>query len=492
MNAPARPTDPMTPKLTHRETLWIVAGALWPVFIGSMDQTVVSAALPTIGQSLGSTSYLSWVVAANLLTMTAMTPLYGKISDSIGRRIALLIAVSVFMAASLVSALAVNLPMLIVGRALQGLGTAGMTSMGMTILGDIAPPKQRARYYTYFSIVYITSGALGPTWGGFASQHLHWSAIFWVNLPMGAIALAMLWQLLKKLPRNERPHKLDIAGAVLIVAASSSCMFVLNAGGVNFGWSSPQILGASLFSALCWVGFVRRILTATEPLIPLGILRNPIVRQAVLCNGIGWASITGLNIYLPMFLQGVHGYSPSGAGVALIPLMITVNASALVGAQLASRITHYKYPPVASLSICVCACLWLAWRCESIGFIEFLCVVAIIGSGFGPAAPVTTVAMQNVVELHELGISTATMSFVRNIVATATVAIYGLIVLGAATRGQGVAQGGAIAPSLFGDHLEAAAHFRIVFFCTAATFGVAWLALIFMQEKPLMTERRVK
>ena len=182
MNAPTK-TGELVPRLSHRQAMWIVAGALWPVFMGSMDQTVVSAALPSIGASLGGTSYLSWVVAANLLTMTAVTPLYGKFSDIVGRRKALLTGMSVFIAASLVSALAVNLPMLILGRALQGLGSAGMTSLAMTILGDIAPPKERARYYTYFSITYITSGALGPTWGGFASEHLHWSAIFWANIP---------------------------------------------------------------------------------------------------------------------------------------------------------------------------------------------------------------------------------------------------------------------------------------------------------------------
>lgn len=490
MNAPIKPDMEAAPELTHRQRMWIVAGALWPVFMGSMDQTVMSSALPSIGQSLGGTSYLSWVVAANLLTMTAMTPLYGKISDSIGRRVTILIGVSVFMAASLVSALAINLPTLILGRALQGLGSAGMTAMAMTILGDISAPKDRARYYTYFSIVYITSGALGPTWGGWASEHLHWSVIFWVNLPMGAVALGMLWFLLKKLPRNERPHKLDILGAVLIVAASSTSMFVFNAGGVNFPWSSPQIIGCAALSIICWTGFVRRLLTAPEPLIPLGILRNRIVLLATICNGVGWASMTGLSIYLPMFLQGVHGYSPSTAGVALIPLMMMVNIGALAGAQLAGRLTHYKYPPIFTMSIGVMACLWLAWRCETIGFTELLFVVALIGTGFGPAAPVTTVAMQNAVELHQLGISTAVMSFMRNIVATAIVAGYGLIVLRFSAQGVDASDVGETARAFFGSPPEAAAHFRTIFLCTAGTFSISLLALIFMEEKPLMSERK--
>ncbi len=476
-------------KLTHRQTMWIVAGVLLPVFMGSMDQTVVSSALPSIGNSLGGTHYLSWVVAANLLTMTAMTPLYGKISDIIGRRSTLLIGVSVFMVASLVSALAVNLPMLIVGRALQGLGSAGMTSLAMTILGDVAAPKDRARYYTYFSIVYITSGAVGPMWGGFASQHLHWSAVFWLNVPMGLCALTLLWFLLKKLPRHERPHKLDILGAVLIVAASSSCLFVLNAGGANYPWGSPEIMGASLFSAFCWIAFVRRLLTAPEPLIPIGVLKNRVVLLATISNGVGWASVTGLNIYLPMFLQAVHGYSPSGAGVAVIPLMVTVNASALVGAHLTGRLTHYKIPPLISLAVGVAACLWLAFRAETIGFTEFMIVVAIIGSGFGPSAPTSTVAMQNAVELHQMGISVATMSFTRSLVATGLVAAYGLIALGFSARGMNSQEAVETVRSFFGGPAEAAAHFRLIFLCTAGTFSISFLAFLMMEERPLMSER---
>ena len=487
MNAPEKLPSPVTAKLTHRAILWIVAGALLPVFMGSMDQTSVSAALPTIGQTLGGTSYLSWVVAANLLTMTAMTPLYGKFSDTIGRRTALLIGVGVFVAASLVSALAVNLPMLILGRALQGMGSAGMTSLAMTILGDLAAPKDRARYYTYFSMTYITAGAVGPMWGGFAAQHLHWSAIFWANIPLGLIALTLLWFLLKKLPRHERPHKLDILGATLIVAASSSLMFVFNAGGVNFAWDSPEICIAAAVSIVSWIAFVRRLLTAPEPLIPLGVLRNPIVRMAILCNGVGWASVTGLNIYLPMFLQSVHGYSPSGAGVALIPLMVTVNSGALVGAHLASRIKHYTYPPIASLLVCISACLWLAWRVETISFTEFLCVVAIIGAGFGPSGPVSTVALQNAVELHELGTATGAMAFMRNIIATAIVAGYGLLVFGAGARSGAT---GSKASAYFGSPAEAAGHFRIVFLCTAATFTVGFISMLVMEEKPLLSERK--
>ena len=475
--------------LTHRETMWIVAGVLLPVFMGSMDQTVVSSALPTIGGSLGGASHLSWVVAANLLTATAMTPLYGKISDIYGRRKSLLLAVSLFLCGTLVSALAVNLPMLIAGRAVQGLGSGGLTSIPMTVLGDLVAPKQRARYYTYFSIVYITAGAIGPIYGGFVSQHLHWSVIFWSNVPLGLMALFVTGTILRRLPRYERPHRLDFPGAALIVLASSSAMFVLNAGGHNFPWGSPQIIGLSLLSALFWIGFILRLRTAPEPLIPLGILRNPVVLRANLANALGWASVIGLNIYLPMYLQAVHGLSPSEADLHLVGLMSMVNFSALISAQIAARITHYKYPPLASLTLCICACLYLALHTDTITMVEFELVVGLIGFGFGPVAPVTTVAMQNAVDLHQMGISVGTATFLRSLIATAIVAVYGVIVLGD-MWGIDLHGSGVTVAAVFGDKAQAAAHFRTIFLVTTGTFTISFLSLLLMEEKPLQTERQ--
>jgi len=475
--------------LTHRETMWIVAGVLLPVFMGSMDQTVVSSALPTIGASFGATSHLSWVVAANLLTATAMTPLYGKISDIHGRRLSLLLAICLFLCGSMIAALAVNLPMLIAGRAIQGLGGGGLISIPMTILGDLVAPKQRARYYTYFSITYITSGMLGPIYGGFISQHLHWSLIFWSNLPMAIGSLLITSRLLRRLPRYERKHKLDFLGAALIVLASSSCMFVMNAGGRAYGWASLEIIGLTIVSCLLWIAFVWRLRTAPEPLVPLNILRNPIVLRANISNGVGWATVTTLNIYLPMFLQAVHGLSPSAAGLHLVMLMTTVNFSALVSAQITARITQYKYPPLFSLTLCIGACLYLALHTQTISMFEFEVVMVLIGIGFGPVAPVTTVAMQNAVELHQMGIAVATSTFGRSLMATGLIAVYGVIVLGD-LEGVDARSAGALAASLFGDPAEAAAHFRTIFLAMAGAFTISWLALAMMEQKPLLTERR--
>ncbi len=464
--------------LTHRETMWIVGAVLVPAFMGSLDQTVVSTSLPTIGQSFGASSHLSWVMAINLLTATATTPLYGKISDIYGRRLSLLLSIGFYVVGALVAATAVNLPMLIVGRGIQGLGTGGLISVPMTILGDIVAPKYRARYYTYFSMTYITSGFVGPAFGGFISQHFHWSVIFWINVPMGLVALAVVGHLLKKLPRYERPHKLDLLGSALIVMASTTAMFVLNAGGRTYAWNSLEILIMSTLSAVMWIAFVWRLLSVQEPLIPLSILRNSIVFFANMSNALGWATLMALNIYLPMYLQAVHGLPPVAAALYMIGLMSAVNGSALVSAQIAGRITHYKYPPLVCLVLCIAASFYLAVNSRDISLTMFEVVIVLIGMGFGPVAPVSTVAMQNAVPLHQMGISISTMAFIRSLMATGMVAAYGVIVLGN------------LGGNMFGDRAQAAANFQVIFYATAAGFILTFISLALMKEVPLQQNHK--
>src|SRR6267154_692929 len=201
-------------RLTHRETLLIVLGMLLPIFMGSLEQTILASALPTIGRDLGDAHDLPWLITAYLLASTAVIPLYGKVADIHGRAFALRIAIAVHLAGSTICALAPSMLVLIAGRALQGLGGGGLASMGMVVLGDVATPRERGRYYGYFAITYTTAGACGPALGGFLADHLHWTAIFWLNIPLALIALAITSTILRRLPRHERPHRLDVIGAM--------------------------------------------------------------------------------------------------------------------------------------------------------------------------------------------------------------------------------------------------------------------------------------
>lgn len=483
--APAPGTGAKT-ELTHREALWVVFGVLVPVLMASMDQTIVATALPTIGRELGRSpedlQYLSWVVAAYLLTMTAATPLYGKFSDTRGRRLTLIIAIVIFMAGGIASALAQNLQWLVIARAVQGIGTGGLVSQAMTVLGDVAPPKQRARYYTYFSIIYTTAGAAGPAAGGFLSQYVHWSAVFWIAVPLGLASLLLALTLLRKLPRHDRPHRLDIVGAILLVAASSTLMFVLNAGGKSYSWTSPQVLLTLCVSLLAWAAFLLRLRTAPEPLIPLGILSNPIVRASTLANAIGWGSVIALNIYLPLYLQAVLGMSPATAGLNMMMLMVTVNLSALAGAQVAARATHYKTFPMSMLGLTLAAMLWLTWRVEHVGTLEFQIILAAIGIGFGPLAPVSTVATQNAVMLNQLGSAISLMSFTRSLFASMLIAGLGAIVL----HKLGGDGGQPSASALAANREVATGAFRVLFAITTASFLVAFIAFWKIEERPLL------
>jgi MFS family permease len=474
---------PMT-ALSHKEARVIVIGMMLPVFMGSLDNTNLATALPTIGRDLGDSQSLPWLITAYLLAATAVVPLYGKIADIYGRQFTLRIALVIYMLGSLLCALAPNMLTLILARALHGLGGGGLATMGSIVLGDVVAPKERGRYYAYFAVVYTSAGALGPALGGFLSDHLHWSAIFWFNILLGFTALAVTSVLLRHLPRHERPHKLDVIGATLIVTASISFMLAINLGGVRHPWTSPPILGLFAIAAAVGLLFVRRLLTAPEPLIPLAVLKNSQVRFATGAHAFGWASIVGLNIFMPQYLQNVIGLTPTAAGLTLVIFMIALNISAGTAGYVLCRVVHYKMLPMAGLTVSVCAILLLAWNVDRLNLIWFEVLLVMIGLGFGAMPSLTQVVVQNSVERHQLGISVGTMTFTRNLLATFMVAVFGAIVAGFAIK---VAAPGELGAALAQDAALAAEAYRRVFFATAATMTVALVCTILIEEKPLQS-----
>jgi EmrB/QacA subfamily drug resistance transporter len=472
--------------LTHKETRLIVWGVLLPLFMGSLDNTILATALPTIGRDFGDVQGLPWLITIYLLAATAAMPLYGKIADIRGRRFTLYIAIAIYLAGSLVCALAPSMLVLISGRALQGLGGAGLTSVAIIVLGDAAAPKDRGPYYAWFSVVYTTAGAIGPALGGSIADHLHWSVIFWLNIPLGLAAVWITSTVLRRLPRHERPHRLDLIGAILIVVASVAFMLGLNLGGRNYAWHSAPIILLFTVALVVGTGFVWRLLTAPEPLIPISILLDPIVRWAVLANSLGWASIVGLNIFLPMYLQSVIGLSPTNSGLSLMVLMMSLNATAGLAGQVLGRVQHYKILPMCLLVIAIGAVTMLALWAESLTIVWFEILVFLVGVGFGPVPSLCAVSMQNRVAQHQLGIAVGTMSFSRNLFTTIMVALLGTIVLAATNAiepGASAQFGGAPPPGA----AEAAQAFSRAFFVVAACLVAALAALVLMEEQPLRT-----
>src|SRR5580658_476112 len=466
--------------LTHKDRRLIVVSMMLPVFLGSIDQSILATSLPTIGRALGDVHNLPWLITSFLIASTALTPLYGKFADIHGRRAALLIALGVYMAGSLLAASSTSMLMLICGRIVQGCGGGGLTAISQMILGDVAAPKDRAKYYAYFSIAFTTAGGTGPVLGGWICDHLYWWVIFLWNFPLCVVAVVLALTVLRRLPRHDRPHKLDFVGALLVMAASSTFMLALNLGGVRYPWFSSPILALVGCALVLGGGFVLRQLTTAEPLIPLAILADRTARLAMLAHSFGWGSIMALNIFLPMYLQSVLGWTATSSGLSIMILMVTLNASAGLSSQLVGRVKHYKLLPNMCLVVGIGAVLALAFSAANISPLRFEIILFLIGIGFGPTAPLTQVMLQNTVSIYHLGAAIGTMNFVRTLMATILVAVFGAIVLGA---GPVAAVGDVLSPGVLSGVSVAA--FAAVFFAAAGTLTIALIAMLAIEEKPL-------
>ncbi len=469
--------------LDHATIRSIILGILLAMFLAALDQTIVATALPTIGRELGDLEHLPWVVTAYLLTATAVTPLYGKLSDIHGRRATMLVSIALFVLGSIACALAPSMLVLVLARGLQGLGGGGLISLAQTIIADVVAPKERARYQGYIASVFATSSVGGPVLGGLIADHLHWSVIFWINLPLGAVAYWMTSSTLKLLPRHERPRRLDLVGAVLIVAATVALMLALNWGGTRFPWGSTPIVSLLAASALVAVLFALRLTTAPEPFLPLSILLNPVVSRGTAAAFFGMGTFIGLSVYVPVYLQTVTKLSASLSGVALIPLVAGVMVGATFAGRLMMHVRHYKRPPMVGLVVAIIGIALLAVLPEGLPLWAVEIVLGAVGVGIGTLLPVTTVAVQNAVGLHDMGTATGAMNFFRSLGGAIVVAAFGAIVLGGAgVHGGAIEDLGTVASQ---QGVDLAGVFRWTF--AAAVLGlIAGLGfLLAMEERPL-------
>lgn len=469
--------------LGHAEIRSILTGIMLAMFLAALDQTIVATAMPTIGRELGDVEHLPWVVTAYLLAATAVTPLYGKLADIHGRRVVLLSGIAIFIVGSVACALAPSMLGLVVARFVQGLGGGGLIAMAQTIVGDMVAPRDRGRYQVYIATVFFTSSLAGPVLGGLIAQTLHWSVIFWINLPLGIAAYLIAGRALRRLPRHERPHRIDIPGAVLMTGATLSLLLALSWGGVSYPWGSPQILGLVCLSVLLWGLFAWRLLAADEPLIPLAILANPVVRAGTVAAGFGMGTFIGLTIYLPLYFETVLGLSAAHSGLGLIPLTCGTVIGATASGRALTRLTHYKRVPVAGLGVALLGTAWLALRVGELSLTETAAMLAIISLGFGTLLPVATVSIQNAVPLHQLGTATATANFFRQIGGALIVAVFGAIVLGGVGPKPGLTAETLHAISI--DRETMVSLFRWVLVASGTGFGLALAFLLWMKELPL-------
>jgi len=481
-SASAEASHKPTPPVDQATLRTIIVGIILAMFLSALEQTIVAPALPTIGRSLGDVENLSWVMTSYLLCTTVATPLFGKLSDIYGRRTMMLTSISVFVLGSLACALAPTVWALVFARALQGLGGGGILPLAQTVIADLLSPRERPMVQSYSSVMFMTASILGPVMGGFLTDYIHWSMIFWINLPLGAIALVMTSRALRLLPRHDRPHRLDLTGAALMVVASIALLLALNWGGSRYGWTSAPVLGLFGASALVWLAFVGRLRTTREPLIPLDMVREPLVGAIVAAGFFGIGTIVGLSIFMPLYIQLVLNESASASGLVLIAFMAGTTVGSLMAGRLISRLDHYKRVPIAALPLGIVALAIFAIAPGRFSVIEVAALLAVGGLGMGTLYPATTVIIQNAVLPHQMGIATGTLNFFRQFGGAIVVAIFGAIVIGGIDAGPDHA---ASFEGLSGAEADFAGLFRWVFLAAAAFLSAAFIAILLIEERPL-------
>jgi EmrB/QacA subfamily drug resistance transporter len=473
---------PSRAPLTPSEVRTILMSLLVTMFLAALDQTIVATALPTIGRQFQDVSNLSWVITAYLLASTAVAPVFGTLADIYGRRGMIIAALGLFIAGSILCALAPNLTVLILARGLQGLGGGGIMPIVQTVVSDIVTPRERGQYQSYFSIVWMAAGVGGPVLGGVFAEHLHWSMIFWINVPLGLISLALLLPKMGKIPVFHRRRKVDWLGGVLLMASAVVIMLVLTWGGNRFLWLSPTIMAMIGAAVALTFAFVWHARTAKEPFLPLSLMGGPIAPYALAGGGCTFGAMLGLTVHLPLYYEVVYHLSASEAGLALIPLAaISTGGSAIAGRAMA-RSKHYKR--VAIIGTSCSALLGCALALTTLPLWGLLLLLSVFALGLGTVFPVSVVALQNSVARAQVGTVTGVMNFFRALMASFMVAAFSAILL--------MALGADI--SLGGEHrgpvssipaADMIAAFRYVFAAAAALLACAALCMMVMEERPL-------
>lgn len=485
---PGRPmdirTDP-TPqtRLSEADIRSIITGIMLAMFLAALDQTIVATAMPTIGRELNDTTHLPWVVTAYLLASTAVTPLYGKLADIHGRRVVLLSGIVIFVVGSIACAIAPTMTLLIVARFVQGLGGGGLIALVQTIVADMVPPRERGKYQVYIASVFFSASVLGPVLGGLIAEALHWSVIFWINLPLGLAAYWLTSSTLKRLPRYERPHKLDILGALLMTLSTVSLLLALSWGGTRYPWTSLPIGALLAAFVLLGLAFGWRLRTAAEPMIPLSILANPVVRMGTLAACFGMGTFIGLTIYLPLYFETVAGLSAAHSGLGLLPLTCGTVIGATSSGRAMARMTNYKRVPMIGLALALVGTVVLVAGAGTLSLWQFVLLLGVISTGFGSLLPVCTVSIQNAVLQYEIGTATAVANFFRQIGGALIVAIYGAIVLGGVGGGAGQSHEALQLGPVDRDVMITL--FRYVFAATFFGFALAYIFLARMKQLPL-------
>lgn len=418
-------TDP--PQVATRQNVRLIFGALMLVMLlASLDQTIVSTALPTIVGEFGELAHLSWIVTAYLLASTVVTPLYGKIGDLFGRKIVLQTAILLFLVGSALCGLSRSMGALIAFRALQGLGGGGLMVTITAVIGDLFTPRERGRYQGIFGGVFGLATVLGPLIGGFFVEQLNWRWIFYVNLPLGLVALAVIgWAFTA--PVSRRQPRIDGAGALLLATMLTTLILLTSFGGHGVEWRSPTALALAGITLAAFAGFIAVEQRVAEPILPLHLFANPVFSIACSVGFIVGLALFGSLTFMPLYLQVVKGISPTEAGMTLTPMMGGVLVTSIASGRTISRIGRYRAFPIVGTALMTIALGLLATLGVASSVRATVIYMVVLGLGVGMVMQVLVLAVQNAVDYRNLGVATSATTLFRSIGGSIGVSLFGAI-----------------------------------------------------------------
>ncbi|WP_157357264.1 MDR family MFS transporter [Amycolatopsis nigrescens] len=418
----------------------IFTGLALAMFLASLDQTIIATALPAIAGDLGGLDQLSWIITVYHLASAATTPLWGRASDIYGRKKLFISAILVFLLGSVLSGLAQDIGQLIAFRACQGLGAGGMMTLAMAVIADVVSPRERGRYQGYMQLMFTLASVLGPLLGGLLVDVSSWRWVFYVNIPIGAVALGVIIAKLK-LPKTRTERALDYSGAVLLTSGVICLLLVTEWGGRQYSWGSGQILGLLGGALVLLVTFILWERRAAEPILPPRLFRNPVFVVVTITLFLATCMLFAVLMFTPLFLQIVVGSSATSSGLLLLPMTVGITISTVLSGRLIARTGRYRHFPVIGLAIATVVIFLLSRITESTSQLVVMLYMLLFGAGFGLVTQVLVIAVQNGAERQDIGIATASANFFRSLGASIGAAVFGSIF--AAGLNSSLAQGGA-------------------------------------------------